>query len=643
MPLIFNQFNNAPSAPTATYYAHVVTAIPTGAETIVSALALANPSGYTPMSVVVNTVVNGSITNWTFNEVVWSPLNWDISLCGTVIILQVGAGRNAAVDRPFLFYEFENGIQAPIVLTPGYFGLRFNSGSSFALSTQPANKYDVGNFSGYPFYKDLLTLLSSNNGTKYTPISALTTNQFYSDTYGNQSDVNFSAYWIGERVMQRELQDRHDIAYNNITFPLLGSPVLGFSRSATFNGIDSFVTIGNTSFNGGDFTFNSDRGEGELMFMLYFLPTLNNTEEILLDTTTSNNSDGYIIRKKADNTIEFGLVTAGTPHTLTSFSTPNPVTIGAWNFIMYGNYGPNRVLWLNNTQTRLNFGSGSTSVLTNGIRLGARRGLNSSLTGANFTGSILYYTCARSRTPDGATTMPAIANRNTQAPYNRTYALGWSQTGLNTNVEMTAPNTFPANKNTFIRSIGNLDTYIGAQNIFYSEDSSHFRIDSPNCFYINFGQNKVRIGTVAIMFRADTGYTDFIKLGLPTSKNGAVFSIWGANTLPGNLPSNSNLSNPALWDKFEYTIPGIDNSPGQFPGDGSSYGGMTLVTSGAYRYYILNTSITKYFKYMKFGWRDAVAGSPSNRVPLPAYYLFYNSSVLSSSIDLVPPTAGYAA
>lgn len=640
MPLIFSQFNNAPSAPTATYYAHVVTTIPTGAETIVSALALANPSGYTPKSIVVNTVVNSGITNWTFNEVVWSPLSWDVSVCGTVIVLQTGTSRNAAVDRPFLFYEFENGIQSPIVLTPGYFGLKFNSGLSFAFSTQAANKYDVGSFVGLPLYKDLLTLLNSNNGTRYTPVSGYIANQFYSSQYNIPFNTDFKCYWIGDRVMIRELQNRHDIAYNNVTFPILPSPILGFSRAATFNGIDSYVTIGNTTQNGSDFMVNNGGGF-EPGFLIYFFPTLNATEEILLDTTTSNNSSGYILRKTVANNIEIGFISAGTPHTIILGTTTNTVNIDAWNFVMISSYANNRALWLNNvvTQPYINF---NDSGPPNGFRLGARRGLNASFTGVNFTGKILY--SAHGGMYKISDLCPVINNRDIQAPYNQSYAQGWSQTGLNTNVEMTTANSFPANKSTFIRSIGNLDTYVGAQNIFYSNDSSHFRIDSPNCFYINFGQNKVRPGTVAIMFRADVNYTDWVKLGLPTSNNGAVFCIWGTNTLPGNTPTNSNLSNPALWDKFEYTIPGINNTSIPSPdGSGSDYSGMTLVTSGGYKYYILNTDITKYFKYMKFGWRDAVAGSPYYSYTLPAYYLLYNSSVLSPSIDLVPPTAGYAA
>ena len=216
MPLIFNTFQNAPPLPTSTYYAHVVTASPVGDEATVSGLSVANPSGYAPIDLTITTVVSDSITNWDFNDVLWSALNWNQNLHGVVIVLQIGASKNPAVDQPFLFYEFENGLPAAIVLTPGIFALRFSTGTDFALSVQPSNKYDVGGFIGFPLYKDLLTLLSSNNGTKYTPVSAITTNQI-SGPFGVYNP-NFLSYWIGDRAMTRDIQSRHDIVNNNITF-----------------------------------------------------------------------------------------------------------------------------------------------------------------------------------------------------------------------------------------------------------------------------------------------------------------------------------------------------------------------------------------------------------------------------------------
>lgn len=640
MPLVFDTFQNAPPASTATYYAHALTAAPSGSEATVSALSLASPSGYAPLDLTVTTVLNGTITNWDFVDAVWSALNWTTNLYGTAVVLQVGASKNAAVDRPFLFYEFENGLHAPIVLTPGYFALRFSTGVDYALATQAANKYDIGGFVGYPFYKDLITLLASNNGNRYTPVSALTASQFSSATYANNLNHSFLSYWVGDRAMVKELQGRHNLGYNNVTFPLLGSPVLSFNSAATFNGIDSYVTIGNTSTNGADFTFRSDSDNYQQLVIFYFQPTLSNTEEVLLDTTTSNNSGGVVIRKTASDRIEILYLTAGTPHTAAiAASNGMPLNIGQWNLVLYGSYGNVRRIWVNDNATTLaGYANLFTSpTLTNGIRLGARRGLNAALTGANFTGKLLYFASALAPIPDGGAAMPAIANRNSQAPYNPAFNLGWSITGANTNTEMTTPNNFPADKNVFIRSIGNLDTYVGAQNLAANGTVlSQVRIDQPDCFYINFGQNKVKPGSIALIFPL-TNTLAAIKLD--TAANSAVFSVWGTNTLPGNIPTNANLINPLLWDKYDFTISGIANS-----GTLTDISGLTLTTSGGYRYYLLNTSITKYYKYLRLGWKNAVANaSGGGSTALYAHYLLYNSSVLSANVDLVPPTSGYSA
>ena len=632
MPLVFNQYLNSPPSPTATYYAQVLTSIPTGTEATVSALSLANPSGYAPMSITVTTSIGGAITNWSFSDAAWSALNWTAALYGTAIVLQIGASKDPTIDKPFLFYEFENGLHAPIVLTPGYFGLRFSNGAGYAFSTQAASKYDVGAFIGYPLYKDLLTLLESNNGTRYTPVSALTLNQFYSVTYNVVINPDFLCYWIGDRAMVKELQSRHDIFYNNVTFPALASPSLGFSNAATFNGIDSYLTIGNTTLNGSDFNFQNSGGfQGT--FLMYFFPTSDATEEILLDTTTDNNSGGYIVRKTITNKIEIGYLSPSAPHSIAAFASANQISLNGWNFIMVGNYYSDRILWLNGTITGFSIGFNSPSV-PNGIRLGARRGLSPTITGANFTGKILYYVACSTYKPDGPNSA-VVNNRDIQAPYNQAYKLGWSQTGSNDSTEMTVPNGFPSDKNTFLRSFGNLDTYVGAQNLASSNTVSHFRIDHSDCFYINFGQNKVRPGTIALVFPTASQLS---ACKLDTATNSAAFSIWGANTLPGNTPTNVNLSNPALWDKFDFTINGIDNS-----GNFTDISGLSLITSGGYRYYLLNTSITKYFKYLKMGWKNVVSNGVGGGTAGYAYYLLYNSSVLSSKIDLVPPTSGYAA
>lgn len=632
MPLVFDSFQTAPSSPTATYYVHALTAIPTGSESTVAGLARANPPGYAPLDLTVITSLDGAITNWDFADGLWSALSWNVSLVGTAVILQVGTTKNPAVDRPFLFYEFENGLRAPIVLTPGYFSLRFSTGVNYALSVQAANKYDTGAFVGFPFYKDLLTLLASNNGTRYTPVSALTNSQFSSGTWNQNYNPNFSAYWIGDRAAARELQGRHDLAYNNVTFPTLGSPVLGFNAAATFNGIDSFVTLGNTTPNGADFNLYTGP-DGQQMCLLYFQPTLANTPEILLDTTTSSSSGGYIVRKTADNKVEFGFITAGTPHTIVSLVSTNTLNIGAWNLVMFGSYVDNRKLCVNNVVSSVFVGGFNSPVLTNGIRLGSRRGLSSTFTGANFTGKILYFANAFTFVPDGSASMPAIANRDTQAPYNQSYDRGWSITGANTNAEMTAPNSFPAHKSTFLRSIGNLDTYVGAQNLVATGDIvPRMRIDSAECFYVNFGQNKVRPGTIALIFPTDNNLN---AIKLDTNASSAVFSVWGANTLPNNAPTNANLTNPLLWDKYEFTINGINNS-----GTISNISGLTLISSGGYRFLMLDTSITKHYKYLKLGWKNAVAGGAGGSVGF-AHYLLYNSSVLSPSLDAVPPATGY--
>jgi hypothetical protein len=639
MPRIFDSFSGQPLATSGTYYAHILTAAPVGSENLVSNLTLASPVGYLPETAIVSTVVTGAITNWDFADIIWSPLNFTVGLVGVAIVLQVGATKDSGADRPFLFFEFENGLNAPIVLTPGYFGVKFSTGTSFALSVQANTKYDVGGFVGFPLYKDLITLLASNNGTRYTPAGQFTGNQFYDNAViGSSFNLNPTCYWIGDKPMVRELQNRHDIGYNNITFPTLPAPALSLGTAATFNGVDSYVTIGNTTLNGADFNASSAANISQLTLLFYFYPTLNNVEEILLDTTTSNTSGGYVIRKTATNKIEFLFITAGSPHTAVAFVSTPSVNINDWNLVLYGSYGNQRLLLINDVETSVGpvEGSFNSPILANGIRFGARRGLVPGLTGDNFNGKALYFMCGNSIRPIGQTGYPIVVNRNSQLPYNPAYATGWSLTGLNTATEMTVPNAFQANKSTFIKSVGNLNTYVGAQNLFASGASlTQMRIDSADAFYVNFGRNRVRPGTIAIIF---PNSTELQGVKLDTAANSATFSVWGTNSLPGNIPTNANLINPNLWDKYDLMISGVTNS-----GSNTNFGSLSTILSGGYKFYLLDTNITTHYKYLRLGWKNAVTQGSGGGVIGFAHYLLFNSSVLSAELDLVPPTAGYAA
>jgi hypothetical protein len=637
MPLIFDSFATNIPPTTSSFYAHVLTAIPTGAEATAAALTLANVSGYAPLDLVVTTTAVGTATNWDFDDALWTPLPWAVPLVGVAIVFRVGATKNPAVDRPFLFYEFENGLRASIVLTPGYFGIRFSTGTGFALTSQASTKYDVGGFLGYPLYKDLITLLASNNGTRYTAGGPFVNNQFRSSEFNFDYNLAPNCYWLGDRPMVQELQNRHDVGYNNITFPTLPVPVLNLNTAATFNGVDSFVTIGNTTANGTDFTASTGTTVAELVLLLYCYPTLNNTEEILLDTTTSNTSGGYVIRKTANNKIEFLFITAGTPHTAVIFTSTASVDINTWNLVMYGSYSSNRTLLVNNIESNITLAGGFISpTLTSGLRLGARRGLDPSLTGANFNGKVLYFMCGRGRRINGSTTSPIVTNRNSQLPYNPAYATGWSLTGLDTATEMIAPNVFEANKSTFIKSVGNLNTYVGAQNLVANEAISSLNINQPNCYYVNFGRNKVRVGTIAITFFINGSFSTINALLAPAGTS-AILSVWACNSLPGNTPTNVNLTNPDLWDKYELTVNNLSVSSGR-----TDTAALPVTISGGYRFHLVNTGITKYYKYYRIGWKNAVAASGAI-LGHPSHYLLFNSSVLSAELDLVPPIAGYAA
>lgn len=638
MPLIFDSFATNIPPSTNSFYAHILTAAPTGVETTVSALALANVAGYAPIDLTITTTVNGTATNWDFDDALWTPLPWATSLIGVAIIMRVGATKNPAVDRPFLFYEFENGLRAPIVLTPGYFGIRFSTGTGFALTSQASTKYDVGGFVGFPRYTDLVTLLASNNGTRYTPGGPFVANQFFAANFNIAYNLTPNSYWLGDRPMVRELQNRHDIGYNNITFPTLPAPVLSLNTAATFNGIDSYVTIGNTTANGADFRAGSGSSTTELVLLFYFYPTLDNTEEILLDTTTSNTSGGYVIRKTATNKIEFLFITAGTPQAALIFTSAPSVDINAWNLVLYSSLSGDRTILVNNVETNNSaFATTFTSpTLTNGIRFGARRGLDPSFTGANFNGKALYFISGNGPRPVLQTAYPIVTNRNSQLPYNPAYATGWSLTGLNTATEMIAPNVFEANKSTFIKSVNNLGTYVGAQNIAVNEAIGSLNINQPDCYYVNFGRNKVRVGTIAITFFInDTAST--INALLDPAGSSAILSIWACNSLPGNTPTNANLTNPALWDKYELTVNNLSVISGK-----TNIAALPVTISGGYKFHLINTGITKHYKYYRIGWKNAVANDGGN-INHPSHYLLFNSSVLSAELDLVPPTAGYAA
>jgi hypothetical protein len=638
MPLIFDSFATNIPPTTSSFYAHVVTTVPTGAEATATALTLANVAGYAPIDLVVTTTTVGSATNWDFDDALWTPLPWAVSLIGVAIIFRVGATKNAAVDRPFLFYEFENGLHAPIVLTPGYFGIRFSTGTGFALTSQASTKYDVGGFLGYPLYKDLITLLASNNGNRYTPGGPYDAGQFYEPYNAGAFNLTPTCYWLGDRATIRELQNRHDLEYSNVTFPTLPSPVLGLNTAATFDG-NSYITIGNTTANGADFNAYTGGNNQQLVLLFYFYPTLNNTEEILLDTTTSNTSGGYAIRKTAANKIEMLFITAGTPHSALIFTSTPSVDINAWNLVLISNYVTDRTILVNNVETNnANFAPGFNSpVLTNGIRFGARRGLNSSFAGANFSGKALYLITGNSYRPVNQTAYPIVTNRNSQLPYNPAYATGWSLTGLNTATEMIAPNVFEANKSTFIKSVNNLNTYVGAKNLVGNEAITTMRIDQPDCFYLNFGRNKVRVGTIAIVFPALNNAVLNFLLGAGTNPTSAILSIWATNALPANTPTNVNLVNPALWDKYEAVVAPLNVQAGK-----TGLSTLTLVTSGGYSFHLVSTGITKYYKYYRIGWKDVVLVGGGNVTSLN-HFLLFDSSVLSADLDLVPPIAGYAA
>jgi len=636
MSLVFNIFATSAPSPAGTYYAHVLTATPSGAETTVNGLTIASASGYAPIDLTISTAVSGTTTQWSFTEIVWATTEWTVALVGVVIVRQVGGIKNSAVDQPLAFFPFENAAHAEIVLTPGIFGIRFNSSASFAIGVDPANQYSAGAFGTQPIPQDLITILASNNFGRYTPASALTANQFYSSLSGVAFQPNPLCYWLGNKLMTRDLTDRHDIAYSNVTFPALGGDRLGFNTAATFNG-NGFVTIGNTTVNGGDFTLSSGADNTQFLFALYFYPTLNNTEEILVDTTTNNSTAGWVVRKTSTNTIQLLLIAAGTPHTQVNITSTNPVTIGEWNFILYGSNSSNRNLIVNNTQTTLNVGGGFTSnTPNNGIRLGDRRGLVSSLTGAGFTGKMLYFMSAKTLAPGGSTTAPVVTNRDTQPPYNPVHTAGWSLNVLNTATEMTAMNSFPANRNTFIKSIGNGSSFLGAQNLVANSSISAINISGADCFYVNFGRNKARVGTIAIPFQLGVNLVNLVKYD--TATNSAILSVWAATTLPGEVPSNANLTNPALWDKYELTITGINNA-----GSNSDISGLTTTTANGYRFITVNTGITKYYKYYRVGWKNAIVGASVSGINNISHFFFYNSDVISPDLDLIPPTASYSA
>jgi hypothetical protein len=201
---------------------------------------------------------------------------------------------------------------------------------------------------------------------------------------------------------------------------------------------------------------------------------------------------------------------------------------------------------------------------------------------------------------------------------------------------MIAPNVFEANKSTFIKSVGNLNTYVGAQNLVANEAISSLNINQPNCYYVNFGRNKVRVGTIAITFFINGSFSTINALLAPAGTS-AILSVWACNSLPGNTPTNVNLTNPDLWDKYELTVNNLSVSSGR-----TDTAALPVTISGGYRFHLVNTGITKYYKYYRIGWKNAVAASGAI-LGHPSHYLLFNSSVLSAELDLVPPIAGYAA
>jgi hypothetical protein len=125
-------------------------------------------------------------------------------------------------------------------------------------------------------------------------------------------------------------------------------------------------------------------------------------------------------------------------------------------------------------------------------------------------------------------------------------------------------------------------------------------------------------------------------LGVGAAPTSAILSVWGTNVLPNNVPTNANLLNPARWDKYELTVSNLSIESGK-----TSIANLPVTTSGFYRFHLIDTGITKYYKYYRIGWKNIVASGGGNMTS-HSHYLFFNSSVLSAELDLVPPVAGYS-
>jgi hypothetical protein len=125
-------------------------------------------------------------------------------------------------------------------------------------------------------------------------------------------------------------------------------------------------------------------------------------------------------------------------------------------------------------------------------------------------------------------------------------------------------------------------------------------------------------------------------LGVGAAPTSAILSVWGTNVLPNNVPTNANLLNPARWDKYELTVSNLSIESGK-----TSIANLPVTTSGFYRFHLIDTGITKYYKYYRIGWKNIVASGAGNMTS-HSHYLFFNSSVLSAELDLVPPVAGYS-
>ncbi len=636
MAFVFSTYEFSPPLTTSNFYAHVVTAVPSEGALSVAQLALPTTTvGYSSLPLTITTSVSSGVTYWNVQDATWSSLNWAQTIVGICIAVRAGANPDPS-DPVWLFFDFQNNLGESTSYVAGRFGVRFSTSGQPLHISQPGFKYDVGNFSGFPLYGDIVSLIRSSNNLRYTPGGAVTSGYMLNGV--SLFDLTPKCYVVGNANHSYDFTDRHDLAYNNITFPVLSSLKFGFNKLATFNGVDSYITVGNTTTNGADFTLTSGNTASEFSFLLYIIPAVSSTQEILLDTTTNNSSGGYVVRKTPTNAVEVLFITAGSPHTAEALTSTNALDIGSGNLIYYSSQGTARSLWLNSVRTAANSAFGGVSpTLTNGIRLGARRGLVPAITGSNFSGALAYFISGASQQATGAATMSAIANRDTRMPYNNQYFLGWGQTGLNVAGEMTSINSFPARKNVFVKSVGNLNTDVASNNLVANGGVlNQMRIDLPECFYVNFGKNKVKIGKVAIPFPT-TNLLANVKLD--TAANSATFCIWATNSLA--LPSNANLTNPAKWSVFEYVIPGFS-----ITGDYTDLSLLTpLVASGSYRFYILDTSnISKHYRYYRMGWKNAVATSPGGGGVVNGFghYLFYNSSVLTADLNLIPSNTSYS-